>query len=162
MNALPGIAPLRCPRGILALRVPFHGLPVPTTLSRSLGPLAYSGRLSGARGALYSKLTFPSHAPSRSMDSCTPPNGFRAFFPHQQQNDPLLVNLTNPLTNITMTPGSLGWDSLLPPLIRSHHAFHIHSIHTLGPADPHSLNMHFSLFNSLTGAPHGILLTKFP
>ena len=37
--------PLHCPRGILALRVPFRGSPVPSTLYRSLGPLAYSGRL---------------------------------------------------------------------------------------------------------------------
>ena len=36
-------------------------------------------------------LTFHSHAPSRSMNSCTPPNGFRAFSPHQQQNDLLFT-----------------------------------------------------------------------
>ncbi len=29
----------------LVLRVPYRGSPVPSTLSRSLGPLAYSGRL---------------------------------------------------------------------------------------------------------------------
>ena len=44
-GALHGIAPLPCPRAILVLRDPFRGSPVPTTLSRSLGPLAYSGRL---------------------------------------------------------------------------------------------------------------------
>ena len=92
---------------------------------------------------------FTSHAPSRSMDSCTPPNGFRAFSP-QQQNDLLLVNLTNPLTNIKLTPGSLGWESRLPPLIHSHHAFHIRSIHSLGPADPHSFIMFRLLSNHST------------
>ena len=72
---------------------------------------------------------FTSHAPSRSIFSCTLQKVF-AFVQHQQPNDILLVNLTHPLTIITLTPGSLGWDSPLLPIIRSHHAFHIHSIHT--------------------------------
>ena len=117
-----------------------YTIPVPWTL----GLLWPTGLVPGVPSTRYSP--FNGHAPSRSMDSCTLPNGFRAFFPHQQQNDLLLVNLNNPLTNIKLTPGSLGWVSLLPPLIHSHHAFHIRSIHTLGPAVPHSRIMHFSLF----------------
>ena len=108
---------------------------------------------------------FNSHAPSRSMDSCTPPNGFRAFI-HHQQNALLLVNLTNPLTNITLTPGSLVWNSLLPRLIHSHHAFHIRSIHTLGPTDPYSLNMLLSFSNSLPAlhlcSPNYLVLPRHP
>ena len=72
--------------------------------------------------------------------------GFVPSSPHQQQNDFLLVNLTNPRTNITLIPGSLGWDSLLPPIIHSHHAFHIHSIHTLGPADPYSFYVYIYIY----------------
>ena len=89
----------------------------------------------------------PSQAtlPAGQFYSCTPPNGYRAFTQHHRQNDLLFVNLTNPLTNIKLTPGSLGWESLLPPLIHSPHAFHIHSTHTLGPAVPHSLIVDFSL-----------------
>ena len=64
--------------------LPWKLLPVPSTLSRSLGPLAY---YFGARGAHYSVLTFPSHAPSGQFYSCTPPNGYLAFTRHQQQND---------------------------------------------------------------------------
>ena len=86
-------------------------------------------------------LTFHSHAPSQSMNSCTPPNGFRAFSQHQQQDDLLLVNLTNPLTNITLTPGSLGWVSLLPhSFIRTMHS--TFTPYTLRPADPYSLIVH--------------------
>ena len=108
--------------------------------SRSAGrpcPLHYPGPLDpwptladcpvpGVPSTRYSP--FNSHAPSRSMDSCTPPNRFHAFSQHQQQNDLLLVNLTNPLTNITLTPGSLWWDSLLP------------STHSFAPCIPHSLH----------------------
>ena len=124
--------PVHCPRGILALQVPFPtGRPC---------PLHYPGP-SWALGLLWPTSPVPrvptkqnspfhSHAPSRSMNSCTPPNGFRAFSRHQQQNDLLFVNLNNPLTNIKLTPGSLGWESLLPPTSHSHHAYHIRSTHT--------------------------------
>ena len=84
----------------------------------------------GACGALYSVRIF--HQPrSQSVNSLLhPTKRFCAFVQHQQQNDILLDNLTNLQTNITLIPGSLEWDSLLPPIIHSHHAFHIHSIHT--------------------------------
>ena len=35
---------------------------------------------------------------------------------HQQQNDFHFVNLANPLTHFTLTPESLGPESLLPPI----------------------------------------------
>jgi len=106
---------------------------------------------------------FNSHAPSWSVDSCTPPNVFRAFIHHQQQNDLLLVNLTNPLTitNITLTPGSLGWVSRLPPLIHLHHAYHIRSTHSLGPLS-HIHSSHISIFQFTPTLHTAILLTKFP
>ena len=100
-----------------------YTIPVPWTL----GLLWPTSLAPGVPSTRYSP--FNSHAPSRSMDSCTPPNGFRAFIPHQQQNDLLLVNLTNPLTNITLTPGSrVGFT---PP--------HTHSF---APCIPHSLHSH--------------------
>ena len=162
-SALPGYSPIyahvasqrygsrfrRATRAQYTIPVPWtHGLLWPTSPVPGVPSNRYS--------------PFNSHALSQSMDSCTPPNGFRAFFPHQQQNDLLLVNLTNPITYITLTPGSLGWDSLLRPFIHSHHAFHIHSIHTLVPADPHTFLVHIFTFNSLTSLNTAILLTKFP
>ena len=144
-GSLPGIAPLPCPRGIFGAPGPISdGPPVPSTLSRSLGPMAYSGRLSGARGILYSILTFQQPRSQPVNELLHPSKRLCAFSQHQQQNDLLLLNLTNPLINITLTPGSLGWDSLLPPIIHSHHAFPIHSTHALGPVDPHSLIVHIS------------------
>ena len=124
-----------------------YTIPVPWTLGL-LWPIS---PVPGVPSTRYSP--FNSHAPSRSMDSCTPPNGFRAFFPHQQQNDLLLVNLANPLTNIKLTPESLGWDSLLPPLSYAHHAFHIHSIHTLGPLSHTHSTCFFQFFHSLHTTP---------
>ena len=118
-------------------------IPVPWTL----GLLWPTSPVPSVPSTQYSP--FDSHAPSRSMNSCTPPNWVSCLHTPPTQNDLLLVNLTNPLTNLTLTPGSLGWDSLLPPIIHSHHAFHIRSTHTLGPTDPYSFITHFSFFNSL-------------
>jgi len=135
-SALPGYSPVYAHVAFLVLRVPFRGSPVPISLSRSHGTHDLLWQTSPCPGC-------PLPSTHLSTSRSQPVNGllhpskrFRAFFQHQQQSDLLLVNLTNPLTNITLTPGSLGWDSLLPPIIHSHHAFHIHSIHSLGPADP--------------------------
>ena len=144
---------LRCPRGVLRPPGPFprvaraqYTAPVAFWRYRSRfrrvarAQLHYPGP-SWALGLLWptspvpgvptkQNSTFHSHTPSQSMNSCTPSNGFRAFSRHQQQNDLLLVNLNKPLTNIKLTPGSLGWESLLPPTSHSHHAYHIRSTHT--------------------------------
>ena len=68
--------PRRCPHGILVLRVPFRGLPMPIT---PLGPLDHGllwpiTPVPGGPSTQYSP--FHSHAPSRSMDSCTLQKGF--------------------------------------------------------------------------------------
>ena len=145
--ALPGISPLRCPRGILALQTPFRGSPVATTLSQSLGPLAYSGRLVRCPGCpLLDTHLSTTTLPAGPWTPAPPPNGFHAFIHHQQQNDLLLVNLTNPLTNITLTPGSLGWDSILPSLSHSHNTYHIRSTHSGPLTHTHSSkNFNFSI-----------------
>ena len=120
------------------LRVPFptgHLCPV-----HYPGPLAYSGRLVRCPGCpLLDTHLSTAMLPAGPWTPAPLQMGFVPSSPDQQQNDFLLVNLTNPRTNITLIPGSLGWDSLLPPIIHSHHAFHIHSTHSLGPADPHAL-----------------------
>ena len=116
-----------------------YTIPVPWTL----GLLWPTSPVPGVPSKQYSPSD--SHAPSRSMNSCTPPNGFRVFSQHQQQNDLLLVNLTNPLTNIKLTPGSLGWESLLPPII--HRTMHsTFTPYTLRPAGPYSLIVHIFHF----------------
>ena len=138
--------------------------------SRSVGrlcPVRYPGPLDpwpttsvpGVPTTRYS----PSQAtlPAGQFYYCTPPKGYRAFTQHQQQNDLLLINLTNPLTNITLTPGSLGWESLLPPTV-------IHTMHTTftpfthsGPLT-HTHSAHIFFFE-LTHTLHtAIFLTKFP
>ena len=120
----------RCPHGMLALRVPFPWVPVPMTLTRSLGPMAYSARLLRCPGCpLLSTHISPATLPAGQY-SPAPYKKVRAFVQHQQPNDILLVNLTNPLTVITLTPGFLGWDSLLPPN------------HSFAPCIPHSLHSH--------------------
>ena len=87
--------PVHCPRGILALQAPFPtGRPCPLHYpgpSWALGLLWPTSPVPGVPTKQNSP--FHSHTPSRSMNSCTPPNGFRAFSRHQQ-NDLLFVNLT--------------------------------------------------------------------
>jgi len=146
--------------------------------SRSVGrpcPVRYPGPLDP--GLLWPTTSVPGVPTTRYSPSqatlpagqfyyCTPPNGYRAFTQHQQQNDLLFVNLTNPVTNIKLTPGSLGWESLLPPLIHSHHAFHIHSIHTQArwPILTHyTFSFHFSIHSILClCSPNYLVLPRHP
>ena len=107
------------------------GYPCPLHQLGPLDPWPTLADYIGARGALYSVRIF--HQPrSQPVNRLLhPTKGLVPSSNTNNQNDLLLVNLTNPLTNITQTPGSLGWDSLLPPIIRSHHAFYIHPIYNL-------------------------------
>ena len=127
------------------------GRPCPVHYPGPLDPWPTLANYFGARGAHYS----PSHAtpPAGQFYSCTFPNGYRAFTQHQQQNDLHLVNLTNPLTNITLTLGSLGWVSLLPPN-QSFAPCIPHSLHTLlGPLS-HTHLSHIFHFPTHTNTPH--------
>ena len=92
--------PHRCPCGILVLRVPFlwatrahYTNSVPGTH----GLLWLTTSVIGVPSTQYAY--FHSHAPSRSIDSCTIQ---KVSCPrsHQQQNDISLVNLVNPLITL--------------------------------------------------------------
>ena len=152
-DALPGIFPADARVAFWCSGSRFRGLPVPIALTRSLGPMAYYF------GVLYSVRIFPQPRSQLVKRLLHPSKGFVPSFDTNNKPTSILVNLTNPLTFITLTPGSLGWDSLLPPIIHSHHAFHIHSIHTRAPlTHVHSLyiflfSIHFNTDNPLTTSP---------
>ena len=132
----------------LALRVPFRGSPVPITL---LSPLDH--------GLLWPTSPCPG-CPllSTHLSTATLTAGQWTPAPFKQVSclratptkkpTSILVNLANPRTNVTLTPGSLGWDSFLPPIIHSHHAFHIHSTHTWArcPKLTHCISFFLILF----------------
>ena len=123
--------PLQCPRGLWRSGPRISGSPVPSTLSwPPMGPWPTAADLPVARGTHSAILTIRSHAPNPSTGLLHPSKMGSSLHSHQQQNDFHFVNLANPLTHITLTPGSLGRESLLPPNHSSHHAFHIHSIHS--------------------------------
>ena len=82
---------------------------------------------------------FVATLPTRQQGSCTPPNGFGAYIPTNSKTTSIFVNLTNPLTHITLTPGSLGWESLLPPI--THRTMHSTFAPYTQTRWPHSLNM---------------------
>jgi len=166
--ALSGIAPpFHAQVASLVLRVPIRGLPVPSTLSRSLGPLAYSGRLPQCPGCplLGTQLPKPRSQPV-NFTLAPLQMGIVPSLNINNKTTILFVNLSNPLTNIKLTPGSLGWESLLPPLIHSHHAFHIHSIHTQArwPILTHyTFSFHFSIHSILClCSPNYLVLPRHP
>ena len=66
--------------------------------------------------------TMRSHAPSPSTGLLHPSKRVSGLHSHQQQKDLHFVNLANPLTDFTLTPGSLGWESLLRPI--THRTMH--------------------------------------
>ena len=126
-NALSGIFPVYAHVEFWGSGSRFRGLPVLITLTQCLGSMAY---YFGARGALYSVRTFQQPRSQPVNRLLHPSKGFVPSFDTNNKPTSVLVNLTNPLTAPTLTLGYLGWDSLLPPIIRSQYVFHIHSIHT--------------------------------
>ena len=82
---------------------------------------------------------FAATLPTRQQGSCTPPSGYRAYVPTNSKTTSIFVNLTNPLTHIKLTPGSLGRDSLLPPI--THRTMHSTFTPDTQARWPHSLNM---------------------
>ena len=108
--------PMHCPRGHWRPRPSImRAHPCPLPIPALHGPLAYHGRLARCPGVPTQRYSpFVATLPTRQQGSCTPPNRFRAYFPHQQQNDFHFVNLTNPLTHFNLTPGSLGRESSSP------------------------------------------------
>ena len=122
------------------------------------GPLAYHGRL--ARCTHSAILTVRSHAPYPSTGLLHPSNWVSSLPPHQQQNDFHFVNLTNPLTHIKLTLGSLGRESLLPPI--THRTMHSTFAPNTQTRWPHSLNMYHYTLNTHTSLNPDILLTTSP
>ena len=121
----------------------------------------------GARGTHSAIRTVRSHAPNPSTGLLHPSKRVSSLLTHQQQNDFHFVNLTNPLTHITLTPGSLGRESLLPPI--THRTMHSTITPFTQTCWPHSLNMspyHFTpSLNSailLTTSPNYLVLPRRP
>ena len=132
--------PIHCTRGQWRPGPRISGSPVPTTLSRPpMGPWPTAADWPGARGTHSAILTVRSHAPSPSTGLLHPSKRVSSLHSHQQQNDLHFVNLTNPLTRITLTPGSLGRESLLPPI--THRTMHSTFTPYTQARWPHSLNM---------------------
>ena len=134
--------PMHCPRGqwcpgprIMRATHAHYAIPAPH------GPLAYRGRL--ARCPHSAILTVRSHAPNPSTGLLHPSKRVSSLRSHQQQNDFHFVNLTNPLTHISLTPGSLGRESLLPPI--THRTMHSTFAPFTQTRWPHSLNVFISL-----------------
>ena len=73
-SAPPGYSPVYAHVAFGATGPVSDGTPVPSTLSRSLGLLWPTSPVPGVPSTRYSP--FHSHAPSRSMDSCTLQKGF--------------------------------------------------------------------------------------
>ena len=111
--------------------------------TRSLGLLCPTRPVPGVPSTRYlSTATLPA-----GPWTPAPFKSYRAFFPHQQQNDLLLVNLTNPLTNIKLTPG-VPWVGFPPPPIIHRTMHSTFTPFTLGPADPYSFHSsHISNFS---------------
>ena len=152
--------PPRCSRGRLAPRTPSRGAraqdtahaaiaaPGPAScgptralyaMPAPLGPLADRGRLARCPG-------YPLSDTHRSQPRSQPSTGLlhpskwvSSLHSHQQQNDLHVVNLTNTLTHITLTPGSLGRESLLPPI--THRTMHSPITPFSQTRWPHSPNM---------------------
>ena len=132
--------PVHCPRGIRRPGPHISGSPVPITLSRPpMGPWPTAADSPGARGTHSAILTIRSHAPNPSTGLLHPSKRVLSLHSHQQQSDLHFVNLTNPLTHITLTPGSLGRESLLPPI--THRTMHSTFAPNTQTRWPHSLNM---------------------
>ena len=179
----PATPPQRS-RGRLAPRAPFLGSPVPRTAHAAYGapgpahsgspvPATYPGPpmgpwpttadKPGARGTHSAILTVRSHAPNPSTGLLHPSKRVSSLHSHQQQNDFHFVNLINPLTHLTLTPGSLGRESLLPPI--THRTMHSTIAPNTQTRWPHSLNMFHTthqLFNTHTSLTSAILLTTSP
>ncbi len=142
---VPSMAtPPRCSRGRLAPRAPSPGAHAHDTAHAAIGapgpascgptrahyaipapPWALglprpTSPVPGVPTKRYSP--FAATLPARQQGSCTPPNGFRAYILTNSKTTSISVNLTNPVTHITLTPGYLGWESLLPPI--THRTMH--------------------------------------
>ena len=102
--------PLRYPGPPWALGLPRPTSPVPGVPTQRYSPFAAT-------------------LPARQQGSCTPLSRYRAYSRTNSKTTSIFVNLTHPLTHITLTPGSLGWESLLPQLL-------------IAPCIPHSLHTH--------------------
>ena len=97
--------PRRCPCGILVLRVPFLW----ATRAHDTWPTLAD--YFGARGALDSVRIFPQPRSQPVNRLLHPSKRFLPSFDTNNKPTSILVNLTCPLTNITLTPGSLGLES---------------------------------------------------
>ena len=100
------------------------------TIPAPLGPLAYSGRLIRCLGCPLNKLTFPQPRSQPVHELLHPSKRVSCLLSTPTTTRPPFSKFDYPLTNIKLTPGSLGWESLLPPTSHSHHAYHIRSTHT--------------------------------
>ena len=80
-------------RGILALRVPFPWVPVPITLTWTLGPMA---DYFGAWGALYSVRNFPKLRSQLVQSILHLAKGFVLLFNTNNKTVILLVNFNQP------------------------------------------------------------------
>ena len=182
---VPSLAtPPQRSRGRLASQAPFRGSPVPLHCPRgpwrpgpaSAGhpcPLRYPGppwalglpRPTSPVPGVPTKQnsTSHSHTPSPSTGLLHPSEWVSSLHSPQQQNDLHFVNLTNPLTHFTLTPGSLGRESLLPPI--THRTMHSPITPFTQTRWPHSLNMsppHNSSTHTHTSLNPSILLTASP
>ena len=114
------------------------------------GPLAYRGRLARCLGYPLSD-THRSQPRSQPVNRAPAPlQAGSSLHSHQQQNDFHFINLTNPATHFTLTPESLGRESLLPPI--THRTMHSTITPNTQTRWPHSLNMP-PFLNSSTHTP---------
>ena len=163
--------PVHCLRGIRRPGPRISGSPVPTMLSRppwALGLRRPTSPVPGVPTQRYSP--FVATLPTRQQGSCTPPKWVRAYIPTNSKTTSIFVNLTHPLTHIILTPGSLGRESLLPPI--THRTMHSTITPYTQARWPHSLNMspprnsstHTSLFTAilLTTSPNYLVLPRHP
>ena len=128
--------PTTLPTWPLALRAPLHAGPLRYPCpSWALGLPRPTSPVPGVPTKRYSP--FNSHAPSPSTVLLHPSKWISSLHSHQQQNDLHFVNLANPLTNITLTPGPLGGNHSSPQSLIA--ACMPHSLHLHRPAGPHSL-----------------------
>jgi len=132
---VPSLAtPPRCSRGRLAPRAPSLGARAQCTAHAANG--APGPASCGPTRAHYA---IPAPLPSPSTGLLHPSKWVSSLHSHQQQNDLHFVNLTNPLTHIILTPGSLGWASLFTPI--THRTMHSTFTPYTQARWPHSLNM---------------------
>ena len=146
---------MHCPRG--------QWCPGPRIMRAHPCPLCYPGppwAIGLPRPTLSD--TYRSQPRSQPVNRAPAPlqMGFEPTFP-PTANDLHFVNLTNPLTHITLTLGSLVWESLLPPI--THHTMHSTFTPYTQTRWPYSLIKY--IFHSSTHIPSlitAILLTASP